>query len=187
MGVKGLDSLQKRLEKLKGGLDDAGTEAADDALDATERNAKRRIIEQDAVQTTDLYRGFVQSTVKTPRATRKRLRNTARHGNVVEWGSGQQFGSSGFSQMPLNGPYKAPSFSTTLVNAIREWIVEKPTFRRVNALPEDAAVGIARGIAGNVDNRPSGTPPQPFMRPAWRHGKRVLDHQARKNVREALR
>ena len=186
MSVKGLDSLQKRLEKLKGELEDAGTEAADDALNATERNAKRRIVEEDAVTSTDLYRGFVQTTVEMPNKVRKRLGNEEAHANVVEWGSGQQFGSTQYSRLPSNGPYKAPSFSSTLVNAIREWIVEKPSFRPTAPYPEDAAIGIAQGIAGNVEGRQSGTPPQPFMRPAWRHGKRVLKHQAKKNVREAV-
>ena len=187
MGVKGFDSLQKRLEKLKGDLEDAGTEAADDALNATERNAKRRIVDDDAVASTELYSSFVQSTVETPSGVRKRLGNEASHANVVEWGSGQQFGSTQYSRLPSNGPYKAPSFSFDLINAIRQWIVEKPTFRRQGRPPKEASVDIAAAIAGLKTGYESGTPPQPFMRPAWRRGKRVLKHQARKNVREAVR
>lgn len=186
MTTRGFDSLQKRLEKLKGDLDDAGKDAADDALDATERNAKRRIIEQDAVQTADLYRGFVQSTVEIPKGTRKTLRNTEAHANVVEWGSGEKYDYG--SPQPSTGPFKAPSFGTSLVRAIREWIIEKPSFRpEGRGKPLDAAVGIAQVISGNAEGRRSGMKPRPFMRPAWRRGRWVLRRELNKNKREALR
>lgn len=172
MTVNGLSSITRTVENLKDNLEDEVNDAVDDTLDATERRAKFRIVSQDAVATTDLYRGFrqVRHPIQHPRGngTRFRLMNTEPHAKFVEWGTGGHFmeGAS-WGYTPPEKPYKAPSYSNRLVRNIVEWIVVKPGFRR-SGPPIRMARNIAQSIAFGSEADPlPGTPAQPFMRPAW--------------------
>lgn len=175
--VNGLRSLEKKLEGMKDDIEDEVDDAVERSLDATEREAKRNLVEQDAVASTATYRGFQQrkTTVGANgrRGFRRTLTNVAPHAKFVERGTGDK------------GFYRAPSMSTSLVNAIRVWINQKPSFRRLGRPDDEAAFWIARSIAGEGDG-PSGTAPQPFMRPAWQRGERVLKHNVQVAVTRAV-
>lgn len=171
MGLNNLRSVQRSIEGLKNDLQDDVAEAAEDGLDRTERLAKRKIVENDAVASTSLYRGFkqTQSEVPTSKGPAKRytLTNTEPHAKLVEWGTGGHFntgGSYGFT--PPANRYSAPSMGAALYTAILEWIIIKPVMTWNP--PFMAAHFISQSIVYGSESDPlPGTPSQPFMRPAW--------------------
>lgn len=180
MTVHGLKSLEKELQSLKDDVMDAAEDAVSDTLDDTEQRAKQRLIQEDAVHTTQTYRGFLQSHLDLPSGFRKTLTNTTPHSKFVEWGTGQQFGTSRYTTMPPQ-QFDAPDMSVQLVSNIARWVETKPSFRREGP-PRSLAYPISLAIAGHVDGHPSGTPPQPFMRPAWQRSKRLLEPKLRRNL-----
>ena len=118
MGLDGLDSLQRKLRDIKDDVPDAANDAVSDTLDDTERRAKRNIVEQDAVQTTEMYRSFVKTrTSISGTSTRHRLTNVAPHAQLQEYGTGQQFATSQWVGVfpPQTQRFDAPSFSMVLV------------------------------------------------------------------------
>lgn len=196
MTVKGGKSLRRRLRNLKDELHDEVVDAAEDGLDSTEKRAKRKIVENDAVGSpaAEMFHSFVQS--KGPivkdrgRGTRLTLTNTSDHAPYQEWGTGGHFGEAnhwGFGQPPV--PFKAPDFSFELIAAISTWIAFKPGFRRAGP-DQGKAIPIARSIAYGSqkggDPLP-GTPAQPFMRPAWFFGKNQVRANATLAVKQTLR
>ena len=167
MKVTGLQSIERTLQDLRDNLDDEVNDAASNALASTERRAKRRIVSQDAVETTELYHSFVRRSVSAgPKTTRHTLNNVDPKGKYVEYGTGGYFGEGSSWGFPAPRPYKSPTFSLRLINSILGWIINKPGFR-TSGPPREAAPAIAKAIAQGSDTRPPGTPPQPFMRPAW--------------------
>lgn len=188
MAINGLDGLQRRLESMKDDIDDAANEAVSDALDATERRAKRNIVEQDAVQTTQLYRGFLKRSFPvTANRTRHLLTNIAPHAKFQEYGTGDQFGATRWSGVfpPPSRRFDAPSFSMTLITEIETWILQKPSFR-LDGDVRRMAVEISLSLSGLSDN-PSGHPPQPFMRPAWFVESQRIDKRVQRRVSQAIR
>lgn len=194
MTVRGGKSIQRKLTKIKNNLRDNVADAAESSLDATERRAKRKVVENDAVASTDLYRGFRQThtyVVKTRGpAERYTLTNSEPHAKLVEWGTGGHFGTGGsWGFSPPPNRYESPSFSIQLIIAIKDWIMEKPGFRKARP-PRWAAVPIARSIARGSPSDPlPGTSAQPFMRPAWFVEKPKLKTkavwEAKKTIRRA--
>lgn len=192
MKTVGGKSLQRELKALAERIDREVNDAVDDALDATEESAKARLIYQDTVHTGALYHSFVKRTIgTTPNTTRHTLDNIDYKAPLVEWGTGGYFaeGSSwGFRGPPM--PYRAPTFSMRLIYAILGWIITKPGFRSPRdqpGPPRDAAPAIAKAIADGSETRPPGTPPQPFMRPAWAKQKAQLPLKTRSAVKRAVR
>lgn len=184
MTVRGGKSLRRSIIKLQKDINRRVNDEVSDGLDATERRAKRNLVEKDAVATTETFNSFVKTRVATPEAERHTLTNESPHAQFVEWGTGAKFGTSTYKRMPMNH-YAAPSFSVSLVAAIARWITIKPGFRR-GGPGEAASIPIARVIAGETD-KPSGTAPQPFMRPAWFFEKPKLKANVRLAVKQALR
>lgn len=185
MGVKGLKSVQKKLERVKEELPRKVNDAVDDGLADTERRAKRRIVRQDAVHTTTLYRSFRTKTVPIGHVgTRHTLTNTATHSGYVEWGTGDYFGTTQFLAQPTQR-FDAPQMSTRLVNQLKYWVSSKPSLQP-DGPREGFAVYLAKRISG-LTKKPSGTPPQPFMRPAWQRGQRTVITGVRRAAKTALR
>lgn len=193
MKTVGFKSVQRKLEKLADNLDDEVNDAVSDSLSSTERRAKRKIVSNDTIETGELYRSFVRYSVSSgPYSTRHTLNNVDPKARLIEWGTGGYFGegvSHGFS-VPSDGPYKSPSFSLRLIRSILGWIITKPGFRAPRdqaGPPREAAPAIAKAIADGSDSRPPGTPPQPFMRPAWAVEKPTLKLNLQLAVRNAIR
>jgi len=129
---------------------------------------QRKIINNDAVASTELFRSFV---VRGPTAQdfgrwSVRLTNYAPHAPYVEFGTGGFEGPSYPSHLTRN--FAAPPMSPHLVQEIRAWIYMKPTFVvRENMTVGSTAQAIATAIAFGSDTRPAGTPAQPFFFNAW--------------------
>lgn len=164
--IKGLKDLQKKVERFK----DVGGSVAHSAQFRLERRVvpamQRKIIDQDAVASTELFRSFTVN--KSPGDFGDqfvRLSNFAPHAEYVEFGTG------GFHRPnPYTHPFAAPPMSPHLVAEIRKWVVMKPTFVfRENMTVESTAQAIATVIAfGDMEaGRPPGTPAQPFFFNTW--------------------
>lgn len=129
---------------------------------------QRKIINNDAVASTELFRSF-----RVTGPTRQdfgrlsvRLTNYAPHAPYVEFGTGGFEGPSYPSHLTRN--FAAPPLSPHLIAEIRAWIYIKPTFViRENMTVESTAQAIAIAIAFGGDTRPAGTPAQPFFFNAW--------------------
>jgi len=194
MTVSGGKSIRRSIRKLKRDLDREVNDAVERGLDGTERGAKRRLVEKDAVATTEVFNSFVQNitheVVDSTATQRHTLKNVSPHASFLEFGTGTNFAEGamwGFN-VPTN-PYAAPSFSSRLIGAIATWIRVKPGFRGArNMRPdEEDAVWIAWSIAYPTRKDPeTGTPPQPFMRPAWFVGKNKTRTDAMLAVKKAV-
>lgn len=182
MPVRGLQSLQKDLRDLGRNLERYPNEAARDGLAEVERSAKGRIMQNDAVASTALWRSFVQTeTVVDVGVHRHRLANVAPHAKFVEFGTGDKFRPN-----PYTTPYRAPTMSPVLVREIKKWMVVKPSFTPYNDLNE-AAIRVSLVISGNVEGKPSGTPAQPFFLPAWRFNRRNIRREIKNGAKKAVR
>jgi len=105
-------------------------------------------------------------------ARRHKLTNVAPYAKMQEYGTGSYFGRGGSwgYNVPVN-PYEAPSFSVNLIRNIEGWIMLKPGFygeQNYSPFGREDAIKVAYNIAEPTKDDPlTGTPPQPFMRPAW--------------------
>lgn len=167
---------------MKRRLDTEPDEEAQAILRDVRKAAKRRIYRQDAVASTELFRSFALTATPHGGGTLHRLENTAPHAVFVEFGTGDQWQPN-----PYTDRYSAPPMSPHLVREIKTWIITKPTFTPYNGV-DAAAVAISLAISGNLPDQPSGTPAQPYMRPAWfREGSTRAKRRMRKSVKKAVR
>lgn len=183
---------------MKKDLQEEPNKAAADGLEDTEQSAKRRLVQNDAIASTSVYRGFRRTRrsdviVDGKPATRHKLTNTSPHAEYLEFGTGGYFGTKPTFDLGLPSQrFEAPSFSVQLVAAIRRWMVLKPGFV-IEGDGYDTAASIAYTIAfgaprdpSDVDHPLPGTPPQPFMGPAWYINKLPTKGAIRKAVYEAV-
>lgn len=176
MGTRGFSSLARKVKSLKDDLGDAAAKGAREGAEVTKFEAKKRIVEHDAVWTTNLYRSIGISQFRALGGHQRiEIEVDAPYGAYVEYGTGPrgQGSPSGFG-------FKAPTFSTRLVGAIFPWVMTKPGFRRERNLKQ--AWIIAHVIAQE------GTYAQPFFRPAWFvRGEQATKRGARREVRREFR
>lgn len=180
--TKGFGSLRSKVERMKQGLEDDPKDEAEDILEDTKRASKREVISNDAVASTELFRSFaVEETDGT-----FRLFNFAPHAALVEFGTGAFFQPNPYTK----GRFDAPDFSPHLVREIQAWIMMKPSFVLSGSIGA-AARNIALAIAEGTENRPPGTPAQPFMRPAMFRvfgiGSNRATRRMKKSVKKAVK
>lgn len=178
--IKGLRDLEKSVEKFKRTASGSVAGSAERQLRRRVMPAmQRKIIDSDAVASTELFHSFTVETFGGGMAGDRfiHLRNYAPHAPYVEFGTG------GFHRPnPYTRAFTAPPMSPHLVAEIRQWIYVKPTFvLRENMTPESTAQAIATAIAFGAPEigRPPGTPAQPFFFNTW------FEHELR--VRKRLR
>lgn len=182
MTLRGFKSLRRKVERTKRNLETRPDAEAQDILRDVRRAAKRQIYRHDAVASTELFRSFALTAEPHGNGTTHRLANTAPHALYVEFGTGQQWQPN-----PYTDRFSAPPMSPHLVREIKTWIIQKPTFTPYNGV-DAAAVGIALAISGNLPDHPSGTPAQPYMRPAWfREGEKRATRRMKKAVKRSVR
>lgn len=167
--IKGLRELERSIESFK----DVGDRVAGVAAIRLRRQVvpkmQRRIINQDAVASTELFRSF--RVTKAPGDFGDeivRLQNFAPHAPYVEFGTGG-FKGPGYTEENLIRNFSSPPMSPGLVAGIRRWMYVKPGFTDPRPGLEHA---IAAAIAfGGTDRfgrpRPPGTPAQPFFFNTW--------------------
>lgn len=177
MGLNGLRSLANQVESMKDDLDDKPQAAVRRNAARTVASAKERVVQEDAVASTELFRGIGYKR----RGSRTIIESAAPHSGFVEFGTGQQHITN-----PWTRHYKAPDFSPQLVGVLTEWVVQKPSLRGQIHDPVSFAEKVAWNISGNNPDRPSGSEAQPFFRPAWNRNKALLLEEVRFAVRNSI-
>jgi len=131
------------------------------------QRGRERIIEQDTVASTKLFRQMGSAPQPTDEAAAYQLYNRAKYAGYVDKGTGDY------------GPYPSgnPSRQT-----IRQWMRVKPTFR-VPANPQ-VANAVAEFIRQKIQER--GTEPQPFWDTATDAAMDRLVKESRKTLRGAF-
>lgn len=175
---KGFKSARRKIRRMKRGLETRPDAEAHDILTDVEDAAKRKVYEHDAVASTELFRSFLVTEEPHGDGTVHRLANVAPHAIFVEFGTGDKWQPN-----PYTRHFKAPPMSPHLVGEIKGWLIMKPTLTPYGGI-DAAAVAIALGISGNLPGKPSGTPAQPFMRPAWF---KVGEFRAKRRMRRAVK
>jgi HK97 gp10 family phage protein len=171
MGLNGLRKIERKAERLQRDLEDEVADAAEDGAEATQREAKRNVVEHNTVWRGNLFRSIVV------RRTGSRIRVLADvpYAAVVEYGSGQR----GDPSAPFDAQFGAPAFSGELVRDITDWVFTKPAFYGPRT------VDIAQRIASTIADE--GTYAHPYMRPAWFKTEQTVIDNAERAVRRALR
>lgn len=156
---KGFKELAAQLEDLKDDINDAANDAVANELNEAKKTAQSRI---------DKVRGNLWSSLRTARfsldrtTTRHKLVSVGKvapHNKYVELGTGAQFNPAGIEDAPR--PYKPPTFSPELVEAIDDWVHEKPVIPHTPRYTQDDLGWAIAHVISEI-----GTSPHPFMRPA---------------------
>lgn len=180
------DKLESKLQKLDDISLQAGMKGAAKGLEFTHRLAKTKIVHEDAVASTELFRGG-EVNVLGPDKVELSWRSVD-HAPFVEYGTGEK-GSIRAAQGlgERSTPFPAPNNPFALVPNIVEWITVKPTF---TPLGDESVFGLATGIshsiAGEGDGQ-SGTPAQPFLGPAWRKSKDDVERRVKNEIESDLK
>jgi len=164
MPLDGFSEFKRDIRSAKRTLE---RDAKPNARRAAQRGVQRgreRIISQDTVASTKLFRQMGSGPIPSNAAAAYQLYNRASYAAFVDKGTGEY------------GPYKAGSPSR---QTIRQWMRVKPTFR-VPANPY-VANAVAEFIRQEIKER--GTKPQPF----WQQAKRAAMDRLVKESRETLR
>lgn len=160
---------------MKTKLDRKPKRAARRSASSISTDMKRRVVQNDAVATTELYRGIGS----IPTLNGVKIVSNAGHSGFVEFGTGPKHVLN-----PYTRRYSKPNFSDALVGALIEWASVKPSLITDNPV----AVGhrAAMAISGRADDHVGGTDPQPFFVPAWKEGKPVLVNRVEDAVEDAV-
>lgn len=164
-----MKELERDLNKFK---DTAGRSMATSARVRLERRVlpemKSKIVQKDAVASTELFRSFRISTgVLGGDDYVVRLTNFAPHAPYVEFGTGGYSRAAGRIRYGID--FDSPPYSPGLIHGIRTWMYAKPSFT-------DARPGLEFAIAGAIAfggtdrfgrSRPPGTPASPFFFNTW--------------------
>jgi len=186
MGLRGSNSLQKKLKDIRDDYRENVDEAVDDSLDQAERSMRMEIVANDAVDKGELLNSFKHSKTQLVGGTRHTLRNVAPHALYVEFGTGDMFGTSGYPVPVGVRRFGAPTLDTELVNEIENWMRFRPVMPMTGSIKTSAFL-IAERIAGQT-SKPSGTHPRPYVRPAWGRVKRtVLPLNLKRALRKTVR
>lgn len=183
--IKGLKELERDIEKFKERASRSMASSVERDLERkVEPEMKRKIVEHDAVASTELYRSFTIQTTRMEKGDYAvHLTNYAPHSELVEFGTGGFHRPNRYTKR-----FAAPPLSPHLVAEIKKWAIIKPTFSPRGSY-DSAAQDIAHAIAfgSKKRNRPPGTPAQPFFFNTWfekeRRFKRSMDRSFKNQVK----
>lgn len=181
MGLNGNRSLRKKLNRMETKLDRGTSTAVRRGSAAIVSSMKRRVVFNDAVASTELFRG-IQHRVGAggPGVSRRIIESTAPYSGFVEFGTGPKHRIN-----PYTNQYRKPRFSGSLVAALTEWAAMKPSLQTDN--PGAVGYAVALSISGEAEGSIGGTEPQSFFFPAWDAGKPGLMSKVEGRVEKAVR
>lgn len=159
MGIRGMNSLRRKVRRAEQRLDDSVNNAVERQAGQTVARMKRNVIQHNAVHTTELFRKIGYTQLETGTTV---IYSRAPHSAYVEFGTGAK-------QRPRAGipHFPAPDYSNELVGALINWVLTKPYFEGDRSNPYVTANRIALSISGVAEGAVGGTDPQPFFLPAW--------------------
>jgi hypothetical protein len=159
MGLRGMQSLRRKVRRGEQRLDDKVNNAIEREAGRTVAQMKGRVVENNTVHTTELFRKIGYTQLETGTTV---IYSRAPHSAYVEFGTGaKQRPRAGIPQFP------APDYSGELVGALINWVQTKPYFEGDRSNPYQTANRIALSISGVADNSAGGTDPHPFFLPVW--------------------
>lgn len=180
----GIQNMQQKIKRLGRRLEKEPRRSVERGAAAMVADMKAEIVENDAVASTELFRGIVinRGDVLHGDGSSIRVVSTASHSGFVEFGTGAFHRPNPYTQR-----YEAPSFSGRLVSALIEWATIKPSVQTEN--PGALGWAVARVISGEADDtdRPPGTKAQPFFFITWKKHKSRIVARAASGMRRAAR
>lgn len=175
MPLKGSRSLRRKLRRMDSNLDDNVDASVERSSAQAASIAKANVIENDAVASTELFRGIGYRS----RGNRTIIHSDAGHSGMVEFGTGPKHIIN-----PYTERYETPDLSAELVSNLVKWAVQKPTLNPQN--PNAFGWKVARTISGNTE-APGGTAPQPFFVPAWNETKPLMLSRVERSVSKTVK
>lgn len=169
MGLQGSRSLRRRVASMQRDLDRKPDRTISREASRTVNDMKRRVVEQDAVASTELYRGIGYRSIGDTYV----IHSSAGHSGFVEFGTGV-----------YSSRYDAPDFSPQLVAALVDWSVIKPSLLVDD--PVSFGYAVARHVAGVAEGSVPGTEPQPFFFETWDRRKHSMIAAVRDAVSDSV-
>lgn len=163
MPTDGFRRTARKLRKMGDEMEEAGGRAAGNASASIVAQMKETVVAQDAVASTELFRGIGYHRVMG----HIRIYSDAPHSGYVEFGTGPRHVFN-----PYTRKYGTPSFSSRLVGALARWAALKPSVAWIDPM------GAAMKISGNTEE-PGGTDPKPFFVPTWESNRSLLVREVR--------
>lgn len=167
MGLSGMKSLRRKVQKIDRNLQDEVVDAVEDQATVTASDARSKVAQQRAIWTGNLARNiYATKGVTVNDRTRIVIRADVPYAAYVEFGTGPR----GDPTAPLQFQFDAPSHTPELTRDIREWVMTKPTFFGPRT------EGVAWAIASKIAEE--GTYPHLFFRPAWFENEQLVIQRA---------
>lgn len=177
--VDEMSRLRRKLKRIERKLDRKPRRAVKRGAAGTVADMKRNVIENDAVASTELFRGIGYSTEGENRII---IESEAGHSGFVEFGTGPKH-----IENPYTDHYSKPSFSGRLVAALTRWAAVKPTIPTDDVDPFSIGWAVARSISGEAEGSIGGQEPQPFFIPAWEQNRPAIVAMVDRAVERALK
>lgn len=183
MPTKGFKSAANTIERMSDEIEHNATRAAERQAVSIAAEMKENVIAQDAVGSTELFRGIgvLTGAGATPWSSAHIvIESSAPHSGFVEFGTGPQHRSNRYTRR-----YGTPDLGGDLVANLVKWAELKPSLHVDNPIGFAWAVG--QNISGNNPEVVGGTAPQPFFIPAWEANKKRLKRIVKFAVQRATR